>query len=378
MCSMKKTSLYIVLIIVGSVFALSKCKPDEEPPSQPVSVGTPYQLRVPTGFPQPFIPADNPMTVEGIDLGRHLFYDKRLSGNFTKACASCHKQALGFQDGEVKALGIEGKVGHRNTMPIFNLAWQEYFFWDGRSGSLEDQSMHPITNPLEMDVDLPTVINRLSSDTLYPSLFKAAFGDSKVTKERMAKAIAQFERTIISDSSRYDMVIRLNHAGGAQFSEQEQKGYALFRANDGGDCFHCHGDVETQYLFGAFGQDLQFKNNGLKLHYTDDTGREDVTGKASDMGKFKIPSLRNLLLTYPYMHDGSIPDLDSIIKFYNTGGQENSNVDPNMQFNGKGGLKLTQDEMHDLNAFLHTLTDYTYYQNPNYSNPWKSGMNASN
>lgn len=363
-----------ILALLGiGVLSLSQCRKDALS-NQTSSVGTPYNLQVPTGFPSPNIPADNPMTVEGIRLGRHLFYEKALSGDNTMSCASCHLQERAFTDATGTSVGIRGKFGRRKAMPIFNLAFHENFFWDGRSLTLEEQALIPIQDTIELDADLQTVVDRLSADPLYPPMFKAAFGSEEVTPERIGKAIAQFERTIISANSKFDRVIRMQT--GEQFTALEQRGYELFTSDydpnggSGGDCFHCHGERETRYLFGAFGRDLQFVNNGLKAVYTDE-GRAEVTGNQTDVGKFKVPSVRNVEFSFPYMHDGSIPNLDSLIGFYNFGGHLHPNIDPNMKAAGIG-RNWSDGQKQALAAFLRTLTDYEFLQDTAFSNPFEN------
>lgn len=376
---MKKLRLSILASIAVSVLLLSKCEKDKNNCSScpPAIVGTPYELEVPEGFPQPFIPADNPMTVEGVKLGRFLFYDKKLSADQTMSCGSCHMQseAFGDQRTKVKSTGIRGRETRRHAMVLFNLAFQETFFWDGRSPSLEEQSLHPIVHPDELDNDLPTLIARLEADPMYPPMFEDAFGDDNINEDRIAKAIAQFERTIISASSEFDEVKRLQGST-ALFEEDpttpgsKNDGYTLFN-NEFGDCFHCHGE-STRYLMGAFGRDNTFLNNGLKADFSEDKGRMEVTGLPSDLGKFKVPSVRNVEFSFPYMHDGSIPDLDSLIEFYNFGGHPGpeNNIDPNMKAAGKG-RNWSEKQKQDLIEFLRTMTDYKFLENPAYSDPFE-------
>ena len=366
---MKKISTIGILVL--AVLVLSQCRKNDDP-VQSYGVGTPYTLEVPTGFPSPNIPADNPMTEEGIKLGRHLFYEKALSDNNTISCGSCHIQERAFTDATALSIGTRGIPGRRKAMPLFNLAFHENFFWDGRVLTLEEQSIHPILDTLEMDNDLPTVISRLSANPIYPPMFKAAFGDDEITRERIGKAIAQFERTMISANSKFDRVIR--DPNGETFTALEQRGYELFTSDFdpnggfGGDCFHCHGERETRFLFGAFGRDLQFMNNGLKAVYTDE-GRAEITNNPADVGKFKIPSVRNVEFAFPYMHDGSIPNLDSLIGFYNFGGHLHPNIDPNMKAAGTG-RNWSPGQKQALAAFLRTLTDFEFLQDTTFGDPF--------
>jgi len=371
----KRHKLLSITFIIGLVFVLNRCQPDDDcaSPCEPVVNATPYTLEIPQGFPQPFIPADNPLTVEGIELGRFLFYDKKLSRDMSMSCGSCHLQAVAMSDLQPKSTGITGQQTRRHSMVLFNLAWQEKFFWDGRAMSLEEQALMPIEDPVELDNDLATVISRLEADPMYPPMFKKAFGSSKVTSERIGKAIAQFERTMVSANSEYDKVVRLGTQAdfGPNPIGDPRNGMELFESEIG-DCFHCHGAVETQYLFGAFGVDDQFKNNGLNNNHTADRGLGEVTNDPLDDGKFKVPSLRNAFLSAPYMHDGSIPDVDSLIEFYNSGVHANSpNLDPNMDHNGGVKRFWTDTQKKDLIAFLRTLVDYEFLSDSSFSDPFE-------
>ncbi len=377
---MKRFTLPVLLTIVMVVVLLSRCKPDPDP-QPPVFSATPYNWVTPKGFPQPEFPADNPMTVEGVDLGHHLFFDKRLSIDNTVSCASCHNQAFFFTDPKSISSGVNGALGRRNAMVLFNLAWQDNFFWDGRSVSLEEQSLHPIVDPVEMGNTLPEVVSRLQADTAYPNMFKAAFGDTEINPDRIAKALAQFERTIVSADSKFDRVIRLKME---QFTPEEQRGFDMFSRDftpngaRGGDCFHCHGAVETGFIMGSFGVSNQFKNNGLKASFPTDKGRMEVTNLPQDEGKFKIPSVRNMEWSFPYMHDGSIAStvvgidpVMELIEFYNSGIHENSpNIDPNMLKNGGADKNWIQSQKEDLKAFLLTLTDDNLRFDPAFEDPF--------
>ncbi len=376
---MSRPKIIISLSLILSVVLLSQCgkDPSECSSCPPSSIGTPYDLQIPEGFPQPFIPADNPLTEEGVELGRFLFYDKKLSANHSMSCGSCHMQSAAFGDelGKEKSTGIYGMETRRHAMVLFNLAFQDQFFWDGRVSSLEEQSIHPIKDTIEFANSVDSVIARLERDPMYPPLFSSAFGSPEITEERIAKAIAQFERIIISADSEYDQVKRLGGPN-ARFTEDPNSlgskngGYQIFNSEIG-DCFHCHGEKETQYLLGAFGNDNFYLNNGLKAVWEDE-GRKEVTGNPGDLGKFKVPSLRNVEWSFPYMHDGSVPDLDSLIEFYNFGGHPaatGNNIDPNMKAAGVG-RKWSQQQKDDLEAFLKTLTDYNFLQNPEYEDPF--------
>jgi cytochrome c peroxidase len=368
---MKKYARSLSLLSIALIVLLfSQCK-DEEPTIIPIAVGTPYTLQIPSGFPQSNIQSDNPLTEEGIKLGRFLFYEKALSGDGTQSCGSCHIQERAFTDVTATSVGINGDFGTRKAMPLFNLAFHDQFFWDGRSLTLEEQALIPIEDPIEMDNTLETAVARLQADPLYPPMFRAAFGSNTVSSENIGKAIAQFERTMISSNSKFDSVIRIQ--SGASFTALEQRGYELFTSDFdpnggfGGDCFHCHGERETSFLFGAFGRDLQFINNGLKEVYADE-GRALVTGKPEDIGKFKVPSVRNVEFAFPYMHDGSIPSLDSLIGFYNFGGHLHANIDPNMKAAGQG-RNWSAGQKQALAAFLRSLSDYKFLEDTAFSDP---------
>lgn len=364
---MSRLRFLFLLGITATVLLLSQCRKDPDPGPSGFT-GTPYTLEVPAGFPPPNIPADNPMTVEGVELGRFLFYEKKFAKDNSMSCSSCHLQQGAFTDNKVFSEGVDGGLTPRHSMPIFNLAWQEHFFWDGRAVSLEDQALHPIRDTIELINDLPTVIARLEADPIYPPMFKAAFGDNSITEDRIAKALAQFERTIVSANSLFDSVVRLQ-VPGATFSASEERGFKLF-SNETGDCFHCHGWEETSFTLGAFGRDLQFLNNGLKADITIDKGRELVTGDPNDRGKFKVPTVRNIQFSLPFMHDGSVPDLDSLVGFYNFGGHATATTDPNMKFRGTDVTRQwSNQQKDDLIAFLKTFTDYEFLQKPEYSDP---------
>lgn len=329
----------------------------------PVQKQTTVQFPQPSNFPPVNLPPDNPLTKEGIKLGRHLFYEKKLSGDNTLSCAGCHFQESNFSDPKQFSEGIDGSIGDRNAMILSNLAWQEFFFWDGRQKSLEAQAVDPVENPIEMKSNWPDVLEKLKADPLYVKLFEEAFGPDAITKENATKAIAQFERILVSADSKYDKWQR----GEYQFTQLEQDGYTIFH-NEVGDCFHCHGDFNTGNIFGAFG-DLQFSNNGLDSVLTPNTGYEVVTGDSLDRGKFKIPSLRNVEYSFPYMHDGRFKSLQEVIEHYNTGGHFSYTIDPNMKAVGVG-KNWTQSQKDALLAFMKTLSDTAFLTDTSFSDPF--------
>lgn len=322
----------------------------------PLPVGThPLAPQVTTRFPQVPWPEDNPLTEEGAALGRRLFHDTRLSGNDTQSCASCHDATHAFSDPRRFSIGAEGQSGRRNAMPLFNLAWHKSFFWDGRAPTLRQQVLMPIQEKAEMNETLPNVIAKLQADAEIIAEFSAAFGTPAVNEERLAKALEQFLLTLISQESKFDRAARKV----MELTESEKRGLRLFVTEfdpkngvRGADCFHCHGGM----LFTS----QQFANNGLDLA-PDDTGLMAVTKNPADRGKFKVPSLRNVALTAPYMHDGRFSTLEEVVEHYSGGVHRSTTLDPNLAKHPVAGIQLTTTEKADLVAFLRTLSD------PNFS-----------
>lgn len=302
-------------------------------------------------FPQVQLPADNPLTEEGVALGRQLFHDARLSRNETQSCASCHDQAHAFADARRFSLGAQQQAGTRNAMPLFNLAWQQAFFWDGRAATLREQVLMPIQDVHEMNETMPQVIAKLSADADSAKSFAQAFGSKEITAERIAKALEQFLLTLVSQESRFDRAARKV----AEMTESEKRGLQLFvtefdpkRGLRGADCFHCHG--------GTLFMSQPFANNGLQLAEAD-VGRMKVTQNAADRGKFKTPSLRNIARTAPYMHDGRFSTLEEVVEHYSSGVRQTPTLDANLAKHPEGGIQFTPQEKADLVAFLKTLTD---------------------
>ena len=314
----------------------------------------PVSLRVPQRFPQLRLPADNPLTEEGIALGARLFQDTRLSVNGMQSCASCHDRSLALADPRRFSVGAQGDVGKRNAMALFNLAWHGEMFWDGRAKTLRDQVLMPIQDQHEMNETLPRVVAKLQDDAGMKAAFKLAFGSDEITSDGIAKALEQHLMSFTSQDSKFDRAARKVE----KLSESEARGLALFvtefdpaRGLRGADCFHCHGGM----LF----TDHAFHNNGLAL-VAGDIGREAVTKNAADKGKFKTPSLRNIALTAPYMHDGRFATLEEVVEHYDHGVQRSDTLDPNLAKHPAQGLGLTAQEKADLVAFLKTLTDNTF------------------
>ncbi len=358
-----KRNILLCFILTGILFSCSKSNSSDENSGYSA---TPATLQIPQLFqqllPPPTIPSNNPLTEEGIALGRKLFYDPILSGDGSQSCASCHLQANGFTDPRQFSIGIDGSVGNRNAMPIFNIVWSvnQQFFWDGRAHSVEDQALGPVENPIEMKNTWQQAVSSLQNHSQYPDLFNQAFGTPTITKDLVVKAIAQFERTLISGDAPFDRYL-LGDTNAV--SASVINGFNIFMDPERGDCFHCHGS-DTNPLW----TDNIFHNNGLDETFTD-KGLGDVTGDPLDFGKFKSPSLRNLAYTAPYMHDGRFATLDQVIDHYSEGLVYSETIDPLMKFVAAGGIHLTPQEKQDLKAFLLSLSEESFTTNPAFQNP---------
>lgn len=325
---------------------------------------TPVSLEVPPLFEEnilpPVIPGDNPLTEEGIALGKKLFFDPILSANNTQACADCHRPENAFTDPRQFSFGIDGSIGTRNSMPLHNLAWNynQKFFWDGRANSLEAQILEPVINPIEMDNTWPNAVASLKNDDEYPLLFEQAFGTSNIDSTLVSKAIAQFVRTLVSSNSKFDKYL----LGEAELSPAEARGLDIFLDESRGDCFHCHGNP-----LNPLWTDNIFHNNGLDA-FPEDKGLGLVTGDPRDDGKFKSPTLRDLAYTAPYMHDGRFETLDEVINHYSEGLVYSETIDPLMKKVAEGGVQLSAEEKADLKAFLLSLSDPSFINNPDFHN----------
>lgn len=366
---MKKVIHIAVFAFIA--ITLFSCKEDPPMPPDPIQATydpTPYVLSYPSGVPDPVLPADNPLTVKGVELGRRLFYDPILSQTNSISCASCHKQEFAFSDGGVAlSLGVNGAVGVRNSMALFNLAWDDDFFnWDGSASSLEMQHVEPVINPLEMAETWENVLAKLSVDSQYPSLFVEAFNETDISRDLATRAIAQFLRSIVSFNSEWDKFNR--GEPGVFVSDDALDGRQLFVDFTGADCLHCHDPF-------VFFDDRQigFRNNGLDPFCGDDfpdPGLGSTTGNINDNGKFKATSLRNIEVSGPYMHDGRFETLDEVIDFYSDGVNASPCVDNLMEFAFQGGVMLNAQEKVQIKAFLLSLTDQEFLTNPAYSNPF--------
>ncbi|MBS1829802.1 MAG: c-type cytochrome [Acidobacteria bacterium] len=299
------------------------------------------------GLPPVPIPSDNPPTAETIRLGRRLYYDTKLSRDNTVSCASCHSPTLGFADGRKVSSGVDGKTGARNAPTVWNAAFASAQFWDGRALTLEEQAAGPIANPVEMDLAHEQLEGRLNGDPAYRDLFTRAFGPGPITIEKVKKAIASFERTVVSGNSPFD---RYQFGGDKKaMNESAIRGLAIFQDPKRGNCAVCHTIEKSHALF----SDGKFHNIGTGLDEQGewrDKGRYEVTKLDADRGAFRTPTLRNIAKTAPYMHDGSQKTLREVVDFYVGGGSANPHLDKEIR-----ELKLSQKDRADLVAFLEAL-----------------------
>jgi cytochrome c peroxidase len=339
-----------LLICCITLLLLAGCTKDESPTEQQAEQ---YRFNLPSGFPPVNVPSDNPMSSAKVRLGRFLFYDKRFSKDGSVSCGSCHKPDGGFSDrGNATSAGFNGLRGERNTPGLTNAAFLTALHWEGGIPSLERQVLAPIINPIEMNMNTDSLVIRLSAVPTYTTLFKDAWGDSRITTERITKSIAAFERTLISGNSPYDKFVRGDRSA---ISPAAQRGADLF-FGERGDCFHCHGSFNFT--------DNGFHNTGLDS-ITIDPGRYLLTNIETDKGKFKTPSLRNVAVTNPYMHDGRFNSLEEVVRHYNSGGKPHPNVAVLMR-----PLGLRDEEIIDIVEFLRALTDQQFLHDSTFSNPW--------
>jgi cytochrome c peroxidase len=309
---------------------------------------TPYRFIMSATFPVPNLPRDNPFIEERVALGKALFSETALSRDGSISCSSCHQAEAGFSDPRRFSPGVSGRTGTRQSMPLMNLAWKSSYFWDGREPTLRTQALMPIQDHVEMDETLERVTTKLTAKPSYPPMFVAAFGTAEITTEKIGLALEQFLLTLTVYDSKFDQALR----GKATLNDSEKRGFELFMTEYeprtgqlGADCFHCHG--------GPLFSDHQFHNNGLD---GDDPGRARITGAASDQGKFSSPSLRNIALTAPYMHDGRFATLEEVVEHYSNGIHRSATLDPNLAKHPENGLNLSAEDQAALVAFLKTLT----------------------
>lgn len=318
-----------------------------------IKINTPIYLDIPKKWPKPVYDfKNNPLTEEGFQLGRELFYDPILSKDNTISCTSCHLQQTGFThvDHDLSH-GINGRIGTRNSLTIQNVAWNKHFMWDGGINHLDVQALAPITSEVEMDETLENVVNKLNQSEKYQDLFYKAFGTNKITGQLTLKAISQFVVSLTTSNSKYDKVMRKE----LEFTEREQHGYEIFKTN----CATCH----KEPLFAS----NDFKNNGLPLDKTlNDFGRMKITNNKKDSLLFRVPTLRNVQFTFPYMHDGRFKNLTEVVNHYNTI-QDNKVLSKEL----KQPMQLSDKDRVDLIIFLTTLTDREFLTNPRFGFPKK-------
>ncbi len=382
------------LLLMGALLASCGEEPVEPPaPSDddPVLIPDPtFDWQLPPGFPTPAVPADNPMSAAKVELGRHLFYDPRLSENETQSCASCHEQARAFTDGRPRGIGSTGEVHSRGSMSLANIAYTSVMTWSNPLlDELEDQAVVPLfgAEPVELGLRGKEGLlrQRLRDEPRYGPLFAAAYPDDAdpVTVPNVVRAISAFQRTLISGRSPFDRATR----GGerAALSDSARRGAVLFNSEKL-ECFHCHGGFNFQDSIKYRGKstiEVRFHNTGLYnlggtgAYPADNTGVHEITGKPSDMGRFRAPTLRNIALTAPYMHDGSIATLSEVLDHYAAAGRTITDG-PNAGVGSASPLKsalvigftLTAEERADVLAFLESLTDEAFVTEPRFADPW--------
>ncbi|MDH5400385.1 MAG: cytochrome-c peroxidase [Cyclobacteriaceae bacterium] len=351
--------------VILALITLWSCH-EEAPP--PLSNTTPYEIVYPfvmeKYLPPIYIPSDNPMTEEGVALGRKLFYEEKLSGTGTISCNTCHLPASSYTNNQQFPTGHNGMQETRNTLVLVNLGWMSRNLWDGRAAGLYDHGFMPVNNPIELHDTWTNVMERLNADEEYVTLFKTAFGAETIDSTLVVKALNQFERTMISGNAPFD-----KHQAGEPTGWSEAdfsaalRGFDIFMEETKGDCFHCHGDI-TNPLW----TDNLFHNTGLDIN-PPDPGLGRITNNPNDIGKFKTPTLRNLVFTGPYMHDGRFGTLEEVVEFYSTGLQASPTIDPLMKRVSEGGVNLTTEEKADLVMFLKSLSDSSYTTNPAFLDP---------
>ncbi|WP_020569549.1 cytochrome-c peroxidase [Neolewinella persica] len=333
-----------LLISLLPVFLLLSCQPNE------VSPDTTYSFLVPEHFPPPTYDFErNPVTEAGFLLGKRLFEDVRLSSNNSVSCSTCHQQAVAFADPQHRlSLGVDEREGIRNAPGLFNLAFTQEFMLDGGITHLDFVPINAITSPFEMDETLEGVVAKLRADNGYRNDFQRAFGQDTITSGLLLQALSQYQLMLVSDRSKYDdVVLKRNNA---TFTPAEERGAAFFNTN----CSSCH----TGVLF----TDKSYRNNGLDVAETQDAGRSLITETESDRGKFRVPSLRNVARTGPYMHDGRFASLEAVLEHYRSGIRASTSLDPSLD----NAITMSNEEMADVIAFLETLTDWELMQDPRF------------
>ncbi len=348
-----KKSILILLVYILMV----GCKSSPSEPTPDIDQAQAL-FRVPENFPEPaYKIKSNPVNEAGFELGRRLFYDGKLSRDGTIACAECHSQTYAFtHHGHSISHGIDNLLGARNAPAVQNTAFKRAFFWDGGVFDLDLLSIAPITSPVEMDENLGKVLEKLRADPTYPAQFEKAFGSSEINTERFLKALSQFMNALISDNSKYDKYLRKEPGG--TLTADELEGLKLFEQK----CSTCHAGV----LF----TDESFRNNGLEYNFRDtDFGRMNVTGLETDKHKFKVPSLRNVGYTAPYMHDGRFSTLEEVLAHYSKNMVYSTTIDPVLVDGHLAGIPMTNTEQSKIILFLKTLNDESFIKNPKFAAP---------
>lgn len=342
-----KWTIRIVLFLLVATAAISACNKKDTGFKT-----TPLQLEIPVGFPAPnYNFSGNPLTEEGFQLGRKLFYDGKLSRDGNFPCASCHQQFAGFANFDHDlSHGFNNQFTFRNSPGLFNLAWSKELHWDGGINHIEVQPLAPIAAPNEMAEDINNIIAKLKQDAAYPTMFRQAFGNEEINSQRILFALTQFMGSIVSANSKYDKM----KIGLVAFNDAEQNGYAIFQQK----CTGCH----TEPLF----TDNSFRNTGMPVKPgLNDLGRMRITGKKEDSLKFKVPSLRNVILTFPYGHDGRFATVKNVMDHYSDGVVSSSTTDPLV----KNKIALSTLDKFYLTQFLYTLTDSVLIKDPRFAAP---------
>ena len=345
---MRNPAVHSALLALAALAVWLGCR--RTGPSSPEP--TPLALEVPAGFPAPLpVFRDNPLSREGFELGRRLFYDGRLARDGTTSCGSCHQPFSAFATFEhAFSHGVDNQFTTRNAPGLFNLAWYPELHWDGGINHLEVQPLSPITSANEMGETVASVLRKVNADTRYRELSRAAFGEPEIDSQRLLRALAQFTGTLVSGNAKYDRVQR----GAERFTSAEEAGYAAFRTK----CASCH----REPLF----TDHSYRNTGMPAYPgIDDAGRMRITRRAADSLRFRVPSLRNVMLTAPYGHDGRFFSVGAVIDHYRTGVRPGPTLDPLLRY----GLSISSNERADLIAFLGTLTDTAFVRDPRYAEP---------
>lgn len=335
-------------LAAGWMFMVCSCQKDKSEPQ------TDVQFAVPANFPQPVYNFENnKLTKEGFELGHRLFYEDALSVDNSVNCGSCHQPFAAFANLDHSVShGVDNCFGTRNAPPLFNLVWQQEFMWDGGVHNIEVSGLNALVNPCEMGNNLDHIVSTLNKMAPYPELFRKAFGTAEINSQRLFKALTQFTGMMVSANSRYDKFIRKETGG--YLTSDELAGYLLFKEK----CSSCH----PEPLF----TDRSYRSNGLD-EFPKDAGRDSITQTSADRGKFRVPSLRNIELTRPYMHDGRFYTLEDVLEHYNSGVKPHANLDAVLKKSGVNGISLPKKDQSQIISFLKTLTDHEFIQDKRFA-----------